>query len=606
MKRFIAIVCALVCVILSAFALAACADYGAPEYSVDGSGLVISAESVASKIEEFAAIEDRTTYTKGEKKAATYLMTELLDFGYDTDDVEVLGFSLTDNNYQVDSQNVKAVYRSSVAGENAKNVIIGAYYDNRYGTTAGYSGVGSTGAIANCTGVAATLAIAEYLQAQKPALDYTVTIVFFGAGAVSDYGAQHYYRGMSPADRANTVLMVELQRLGFEHVYAFSDERKSSREPFFDGVAADNKLDIYKPTQKSPIMTGMYALEGIPFYRWAHTGIFAPFFNSGIPTLNLVGADWETLDVTDNDRVTITSADTYANMLKNYPKYAENTATAASFMVKALEADGFLAAMQYDRENFPDTDVLNKDWIWYLVVLCSVLIGVPATYLVTARLAKKYPIVAPQPKTVKMAVFGMDYEDKNSADIFVDVKRVSALDDIFPGIPNNDAPSARGDSLDPFGLDALPASSGRASDPFDMNASDRSDTTQPQIKEQAQEPNTQAPKENDSQEYISQEQERAADAALQIGEADDNSVAQEERAEQPVPADDADKAESPDKPVAPKTPRTSKPSASRTATGGSKSTSGTTKRKTVSAGKSVHGGGKSNADGESGTEGEEK
>ena len=400
--------------------------------------------------------------------------------------------------------------------------------------------------------------------------------------------------------------MVELQRLGFEHVYAFSDERKSSREPFFDGVAADNKLDIYKPTQKSPIMTGMYALEGIPFYRWAHTGIFAPFFNSGIPTLNLVGADWETLDVTDNDRVTITSADTYANMLKNYPKYAENTATAASFMVKALEADGFLAAMQYDRENFPDTDVLNKDWIWYLVVLCSVLIGVPATYLVNARLAKKYPIVAPQPKTVKMAVFGMDYEDKNSADIFVDVKRVSALDDIFPGIPNNDAPSARGDSLDPFGLDALPASSGRASDPFDMNASDRSDTTQPQIKEQAQEPNTQAPKENDSQEYISQEQERAADAALQIGEADDNSVAQEERAEQPVPADDADKAESPDKPVAPKTPRTSKPSASRTATGGSKSTSGTTKRKTVSAGKSVHGGGKSNADGESGTEGEEK
>ena len=199
------------------------------------------------------------------------------------------------------------------------------------------------------------------------------------------------------------------------------------------------------------------------------------------------------------------------------------------------------------------------------------LIGVSATYLVNARLAKKYPIVAPQPKTVKMAVFGMDYEDKNSADIFVDVKRVSALDDIFPGIPNNDAPSARGDSLDPFGLDALPASSGRASDPFDMNASDRSDTTQPQIKEQAQEPNTQAPKENDSQEYISQEQERAADAAPQIGEADDNSVAQDERAEQPVPADDADKAESPDKPVAPKTPRTSKPSASRTATCGSKS-----------------------------------
>ena len=69
-----------------------------------------------------------------------------------------------------------------------------------------------------------------------------------------------------------------------------------------------------------------------------------------------------------------------------------------------------IRANQIERR-YAAVEVLNKDWIWYLVVLCSVLIGVSATYLVNARLAKKYPIVAPQPKTVKMAVFGMDYED---------------------------------------------------------------------------------------------------------------------------------------------------------------------------------------------------
>lgn len=572
MKRLFAIVCALLCGIISAFALAACADPGAPEHATDGSGLSISVESVADKIKEFADIEDRTTYTQGEKNAADYLHGKLIDYGYS--DAEITDFSLNDNNYQVKSQNVKAVYRSSAAGENAKNVIIGAYYDNRYGSTAGYTGVGATGAIGNCTGVAATLAVAEYLQTQKPELDYTVSIVFFGAGAVATYGAQYYYRNMSQTERANTVLMVELQRLGFDHVYAFSDERKTRREAFFDGVAAENKLDIYKPTQKSPIMSGMYALEGVPYYRWAHTGIFAPFFNSGIPTLNLIGGDWETIDITDNDRITVTAADTYQNMVRDYPRYAENTAAAASFTVKALESDGFLAAMQYDRDNFPDTAVLNKDWIWYLVVLCTVLVGVLVMNLISSHLAKKYPIVAPQPKTVKMAVFGMDYEDKNTADIFVDVKRVSPTEDIFPGIPNNDAPASRTDDpFDPFGLGApLPTASSQ-SDPFD---------------------NVPAPvgEKREEQGGVADAEQKAAESAVSDNNDNNGNDGATDKTESAETAKDAP-IDAPDNSDGARSTPAEKPKTKsvgeRAAANKPKSASGA-KRKTVSAGKSVHGG----------------
>lgn len=571
MKKFFAIVFALLCGVISAFTMTACADVGAPDYSTDKSGLVVSVERIEEITAEFAAIEDRTTYTSGEKRAADYLHGKLIDYGFV--DAEIIGFSLTDNNYQVDSQNVKAVYRSANAGDGAKNVIIGAYYDNRYGETAGYTRVGSTGAIGNCTGVAATLAIAEYLQAEKPDLDYTVTIVFFGAGAVASYGAQNYYRNMTAAERADTVLMVELQRLGFEHVYAFSDERKTRRETFFDGVAADNKLNIYKPTEKSPIVTGMYALEGVPFYRWAHTGIFTPFFNNGIPTLNLIGANWETLDITDNDRITITESDTYENMLRDYPCYAENTAVAASFMIKALEADGFLAAMQYDRDNFPNTDVLNMDWIWPLIVLCSVLLGAVAMYLVSSRLAKKYPIVAPQPKTVKMAVFGMEYEDKNAADIFVDVKRVSPTEDIFPGIPNNDAAGSAGDTFDPFGLNTVMPSVLSGNDPFEAASSEAQQRAE-SVTDESEKAQTEDP--THAAEATERDAEKETAAPIEAAGADGDSASAEGK------VDSA--------PVAAKKPRASKPAASKPAADKAKLSGGATKRKTVSAGKSVHGG----------------
>ncbi|MCM1367226.1 MAG: M28 family peptidase [Roseburia sp.] len=450
MKKYVKVLLIVFAVVFSLLSLSACADAGAPDHDVSDPRYSVSASSLESKLEDFlSACENRTTYTDGERRAAEYLNEQLVGYGYD--DVGIREFSVSESaeidgvtqEKRVNSRNVVAVY-SSGDGDARKNVILCAYYDNRYSQpfSGAVGGFGASAALSNGTGVATLLEIAEYLQSEKPALDFDVTIAFLGASALSDIGAQRLYNDMTSKQREATVLVVELQRVGAEHIYAFSDARKTERETFFDGISADNGLDIYKVTQKSPVITGMSALNGVPYFQWAHSGVFPVFFNAGIPTLNVVGADWETNNLTDNDTVSFTENDTLKNLKDSNPEYADSMATAATLVIEAMKNDGFLTAMQYDVDNFPNTDVLEKEWIWYVVVLGVLAVAIVAMYIVFGRLTKKYPMTVPQPKKMKMAVFGMDYEDKNSDNIYIDIQTVGRGEEIFPGVPNNE-PAAK-------------------------------------------------------------------------------------------------------------------------------------------------------------------
>lgn len=447
-------------VAVSAFIFTGCADGGAPKHEIDYSGAnhAISASVMEQKLEEFMnGREDRTSFTKWESAAADYLYETLVSYGYDDARIEEITVTDGKSATRLESQNVIAAHKS--ASDGAKNVVIGAYYDNWYSTPykGAAAGTKGDGALSNGTGVATLLAVAEYLKSENIKLGFDVSIVFFGASATTVTGASYYYEEhMTAAERRNTVLMIELQRLGGDHIYAFSDARKTKREGFFDGIASANGLDIYKPTQKSPVMTMAYSLDGIPYLQWAHTGVYSVFFNKSVPTLNLVGGNWETIDMTDAEFADRSSVSFTKNdnmeVLKEYcPDYGDKMATAATLVIKSLTNGEFLETMVYDKENFPDTDILLKQWIWYLIAFAVAMIAAFAMSLVNRRLAKKYPISAPrQPQQMKMAVFGMEYEDKSSGDIFIDIKKVSTeADEIFPGIPNNDN-TRSGGNLDPI------------------------------------------------------------------------------------------------------------------------------------------------------------
>lgn len=440
------LVALILCVAATVFGFAGCADNGAPEHSVSAPQYTVPTENFERTLAEFiSGREDRTSFTQKERLAAEYLNGKLLSYGYT--DVAMQEFAAEEGDTNgLTSQNVVAKLKSASGGSGAKNVIIGAYYDNRFSAPykGGYAD-GAEAALNGGTGVATLLCIAEYLAENKErlALDYDVTIVFFGASYYTAAGARAFYDKMNGDEVSNTVLMVELQRLGVDHVYAFSDMRETKREGFFDSIAADNSLDIYKITQKTPLITATSALEGIPFYQWAHNGVFGVFFNNNVPTLNLIGANWETLNLNDtesknNDNLSFTENDKLDVLKRIYPDYARKMAAAATLVIDSLADDDFLSVMEYDRKNFPETDILTKQWIWYVIVAGIMAIAAGVMLLICSHLGKKYPHVVNRPRKMKMAVFGMDYEDKNSADIFIDVKNDgNPFEEIFPGVDNN-------------------------------------------------------------------------------------------------------------------------------------------------------------------------
>ncbi|MDE6293033.1 MAG: M28 family peptidase [Clostridiales bacterium] len=442
MKKSFRILSLSLCVVIAALFMISCSDHGAPVHDTTSPNYAVSTSALTDELNNFMTENvNRTTFTEGEKKAATYLVNRLNDMGYS--DVGTQSFTVTENEVPgLNSQNVVA--RIGSAEANAKNVIIGAYYDNRYSSPYnGANGDGGEGVMVGGTSVATLLAIANSLANNISALksDLSVTVVFFGASYVSNEGARAYLDKMKDNEYKNTVLMIELQRLCCDHLYAFSDARETKREKFFDRVAADSGLNVYKPTSKSPMITGLSALNGVPYYQWAHSGVFSEFFNVGIPTLNLVGANWESSNLSDiesaaRDDISYTENDTLRNLKRYYPDYAEKMATAATMVIRSITDGEFLEVMQYDRDNFPDTDILSASWIWCLVVLLVVIVAAAVMTIVGAHLKKKYPVVRRAPPQMKMAVFGMDYEDKSSADIFIDI-RSGSDEEIFPGIQNN-------------------------------------------------------------------------------------------------------------------------------------------------------------------------
>ncbi len=453
MKKFFGIILISLCAAVLCMPLTACSDPGAPDHDTSDAKFAISVETLENTLEEFLSDgrEDRTTGTVAEADAAAYIADKLVSYGYSVGDVKTIDFTLARRNAsELHSQHVTAVYRSE--NSDASNVIIGAYYDNgyatlnevSYGEKISYNH--SNGALSNGTGVSTLLALAEYFIKNSPKLDFDVTFAFFGASSTSTSGAVKFIDALGDEGMSNTVCMIELDRIGVDNVYAFADARKTKREELFDRVAQENKLDIYKVTQKSPQITGVSALNGIPYYQWVMGGVYSTFFNHGIPTLGIMGANWETIDMTDtesasHENISFTSEDTLDKLKLLHPNYGSKMAAAATLVVESLTDDEFLSTVRYDRANFPDTSVLDKTWIWELIVIGVLLLAAAGMVAVISHLGKKYKMQPPKPpRNIKMAVFGMDYEDKSSDNIYIDIKEAGSdpFDDIFPGVPNND------------------------------------------------------------------------------------------------------------------------------------------------------------------------
>lgn len=370
---------------------------------------------------------DRTSFRDGERAAAAWLEQKLLSYGYTAE----AGYESSETPLQrpftyvgeYNSQNVTAVYRSSA--ENAPQILLTANYDNLHGAIGNLRGVGGAGALQNGTGVAILLALAETLMTERPRLPFDVRFVFFGASEVGLIGSEYYVsEQMSARERADTVLVVGVRRIGGDYTYLYTDEVDTMHGDLFLDTAKSASYAVKAQPRDIPYIPTEYK-EGLPYATWGMIGDQIRFMSRDVNIVSLYGGNLETLNLGDidgtNGTISFTSDDTIAGLQAHYPEYGEKMADTAALLYDAMGREDFLTVCRSSAAEKYDYTWLTKPAVVTGIVLgILVLSGVGLIFLVR-HFEKKYPI-KPLVRKLKIAVFGMEYEKPDEENIFVDVQ----------------------------------------------------------------------------------------------------------------------------------------------------------------------------------------
>ena len=155
---------------------------------------------------------ERVPFSYREKKAALWIMNELIAMGYDRDDIEMQEFHYSDvANWlwadledmlwmmyggEVDIREYSQNVVLTVPGQSEQTIIVGAHYDT----------VLYPGASDNASGTALLLESAYRMLGQDHY--HTIVYVFFGAEEIGLLGAYYYYESLTERQRDNIALMI--------------------------------------------------------------------------------------------------------------------------------------------------------------------------------------------------------------------------------------------------------------------------------------------------------------------------------------------------------------------------------------------------------------
>lgn len=381
------------------------------------------------------ARKDRTSFSEGEKKAAEYIKNRLTEYGYVaeldliTQSVEtevVKGYG--GETQKLYSQNIIATYN----GGKEKTVVVGANYDNLYKNIdlVGSSGNGSEGIMNNATGVATLLQLAKVFKENAPALDYTVIFAFFGASEAGVVGSSRFVSDYIK-DASNVLLMVNLDSIAGETVNVYSDEVDTLEGKMFLQQGENYATEFKKMSRFIPLMPQVYA-ENLNYTHIGQLGDHVVFFEKDVPVVNLFGGDADGFNYYSDK---IDNADSFK---AENPNYGKTMADTASLVYDCLTAEGFSAAAAGFRTEKFDYSFFMGGYFAYIVLIAIIIVAAITLIFVVKHLEKKYPY-KPVIKRLKIAVFGMEYEQNTDNDIYVDIRRVE----------NNPFPENK-DDIDPF------------------------------------------------------------------------------------------------------------------------------------------------------------
>lgn len=330
----------------------------------------------------------------------------------------------TDDDEKRTSYNVEVRYTGGAAHE--KQVIVGAGYDTPYGKLADeFYGQLSTGALENGVAVATLMTMIDYCEETQPVLDFDLVFVFFGCSSYNSLGARRYLQSMEPSERLGTLLMVNLYRFGGDRTYLYADEVSTAHEDFLRGVAGDKGINVYSLPSDMPLIDGTYRTD-VSYAHYGMLGDHTVFVENDIPSAVLLdgyygGFNLSDLECKGKDNIGATKDDTYQNLVRMRPLYKQHAASALSLVMHAVQTEGFVAAATRSRTDTKDfTGWTNPFWANMSVIFAIVALSI-VLIVVVKLLEKKYPYV-PKMRKLKIAVFGMEYENKEDGDVFIDVK----------------------------------------------------------------------------------------------------------------------------------------------------------------------------------------
>ena len=403
------------------------------------SGVFIEAD-MAGELDAFAgsgedARRDRTSFGEGEKKAAEYIKNKLSEYGYVentdlvTQSVEkevVSGYG--GETQKLYSQNVIATYN----GGKEKTVVVGANYDNLYSDIqlVGSGGTGSEGIMNNATGTATLLQLAKAFRQNSPVQDFTVIFVFFGASEAGVVGSSRFVSDYLN-DVSDVLLMVNLDSVAGSVINVYSDEVDTLEGKMFLQQGEKYSTEFKQMSRFVPIIPQVYA-ENLDYTHIGQLGDHVEFFEKDVPVVNLFGGDADGFDYYSD------KPDSLDSFKAAYPDYGKTMADVASLVYDCLSAQDFLTAAAGFRTEKFDYSFFMGGYFAYIVLIGIIIVAALILIPVVRHLEKKYPY-KPVIKRLKIAVFGMEYEQNTDNDIYVDIRK--ADNDPFPD---------HKDDIDPF------------------------------------------------------------------------------------------------------------------------------------------------------------
>lgn len=261
-----------------------------------------------------------------------------------------------------------------------KKVVLATNYDIRNANNSTESSkeneeVVFEGANESASSVALLLSFVKMLD-DKPNLDFSVEIVFFGAGTNNFAGSNFFTRCLSDAQCSNILAMINLDKVGLgENNYFYVDEFKNSQSDFvketLSGIKSVKEIEIKNMlhlSQKSP--NGLdythIALESDHALLMARHINVVNFFSGSYDKVVTIGTN----EYHNEQNITYTKNDNLSFIKENIDNFEQNINDVFASVELLLMSENFVEAMEKDNGSEAFYGIyLNKKLAVFITVI---------------------------------------------------------------------------------------------------------------------------------------------------------------------------------------------------------------------------------------------